>query len=243
MLLLLSFFFFFNDRLEQRDLRNYKTDFHQIFRNGRYVGVDVQSGIGFAIGQRMLPWPWQQILGAKSAEIGDTSPFLGLAFHNGWQDGKKDGRVNSAEVMSTSYKNLMNFGPLTPEITVIIWRVFMRQMREIGETRSILGTRIRQWMAGTTGRICAKFTRNMCLVLRWHGFECQGQKSKVKVTRKKKRAVHSQRPRGMDEMERAHCKYRHASSRCDDSIAADGCLRRDVCSGPGGLPLGSSMRF
>jgi len=76
-------FFFFNDRLEQRDLRNYKTDLHQIFRDGRYVGVDVQSGIGFRIGQGALPW--QPILGAKSAEIGDTPYFLELAFHNGWQ--------------------------------------------------------------------------------------------------------------------------------------------------------------
>ena len=39
-------------------------------------------------------------------------------------------------------KKLVNFGPLTPEITVIIWQPFMRQMRKIGETRSILGTRI-----------------------------------------------------------------------------------------------------
>jgi len=56
--------------LEQRDLGNYKTDLQQISRAGRHVGVDVQSGIGFATGQRMLPW--QPILGAKSAEIGDT---------------------------------------------------------------------------------------------------------------------------------------------------------------------------
>ena len=27
------------------------TDLHQIFRGGRYVGVDVQCSIGFAIGQ------------------------------------------------------------------------------------------------------------------------------------------------------------------------------------------------
>ena len=46
--------------------------------NGRHVGVDVQPGIG---------------LGAKSAEIGDTPSFLGLAFRNGWQDGNATGRV------------------------------------------------------------------------------------------------------------------------------------------------------
>ena len=68
--------------------------------------------------------PWQPILGAKSAEIGDTPSFLGvgLAFHNGWQDGKADGRVNSTEVLSTSCKNLVNFGRLTPEFTVMVWR-------------------------------------------------------------------------------------------------------------------------
>jgi len=46
----------FNDRLEQRDLGNYKADLHQSFRGGRHVGVDVQSGIGFPIGQETLPW-------------------------------------------------------------------------------------------------------------------------------------------------------------------------------------------
>jgi len=61
-------------------------------------GADVQSGIGFAIGQGALPW--QPISGEKSA-IGDMpSSFLGLAFHNERQDGKADGRVNSAEVLS-----------------------------------------------------------------------------------------------------------------------------------------------
>jgi len=55
------------------------------------VAVDVQFGIRFAIGQGTLPW--QLILGAKSAKIGDTPSFLGLAFHNGRQDGKADGRV------------------------------------------------------------------------------------------------------------------------------------------------------
>jgi len=37
-------------------------------------------------------------------EIGDTPSFLGLAFHNGWQDGKADGCANSAEVLSTAHK-------------------------------------------------------------------------------------------------------------------------------------------
>ena len=77
-------------------------------------------------------------------------------------------------------KNLVDFGPLTPEFTVMVWRPLMRQMREIVETRSILETRIRQWMTGTAERICAIFARKTCLVLRFDEFECQGQRSKVK---------------------------------------------------------------
>ena len=48
-------------------------------------------------------------------------------------DGSMEKRIdalNSAEVLSTSYKNLVNVGPLTPEFTVMVWP-FMRQMREI----------------------------------------------------------------------------------------------------------------
>jgi len=82
-----------------------------------------------------------------------TLSFLGFAFHNGWQDGKADGRVNSAEVLSTLCKNLVNFGPPTPEFTVMVWSLFVRQICEIAETRLILDTRIRQWMAGTAERI------------------------------------------------------------------------------------------
>jgi len=51
LLLLLNQHLLFNDRLEQRDLGNYKTGLHQIFRAGRHVRVDVQYGSGFAIGQ------------------------------------------------------------------------------------------------------------------------------------------------------------------------------------------------
>jgi len=50
----ISSFFLFSDRLEQRDLGNYKTDLRQIFRYGKHNGVDVQSGVGFRIGQGTL---------------------------------------------------------------------------------------------------------------------------------------------------------------------------------------------
>jgi len=58
------------------------------------------------------------------AEFGDTPCFLGLAFHNGWQDGKADGRINTPDVLSTSRKNVANFGLLTPELTTFIWQPF-----------------------------------------------------------------------------------------------------------------------
>jgi len=178
MLLLLSFFFFFNDLLEQRDLGNYTSIFIKFLRDSRHVHVDVQSGNRFSVSQGRLPW--QPILGAKSTEIGDTPSFLGLAFHKGWQYGKADERINS-----TSCRNLVNFAPLTLKITVInLATICAPNMGEI-ETRSILGTRIRQWIAGTAERICAKFTPKTCLVLRSDEFECQDQRSKVKITRDK----------------------------------------------------------
>jgi len=46
---------------------------------------------------------------------------------------------------------------------LLVWQPLMRQMDEIGETRSILGNRIPQRMAGTAERICAKFTQKTCL--------------------------------------------------------------------------------
>ena len=113
----------FNERLEQRDLRTYHTDLHQIFRVGKHVAVDFQPGICFAIAKGTLPW--QPTLAAKSAEIGDTRlSFIGLAFHNIWQDGKADGRINATDVLSTSHKNMVNFGTLTLEFMTLIWQPF-----------------------------------------------------------------------------------------------------------------------
>jgi len=116
-------------------------------------------------------------------EIGDAPSFLRLTFHHGWQDGKADGCVSSAEVLSTSYTNLVNFGRLTLEFTVMIWRPSVHQMREIVEMHSILETDIRQWMAGTAEGICAKFTQKTCLVLQSDEFECQGQRSGSRRTK------------------------------------------------------------
>jgi len=86
------------------------------------VAVDVQSDVRFTIAQGTLPW--QPISGAKSAKSAKRSSFLGLAFHNGWQDSKADGRVDTVDVLSTLHLNLVNFRPLTPEFTTLIWQPF-----------------------------------------------------------------------------------------------------------------------
>jgi len=62
---------------------------------------------------------------------------LGVAFDKGWQDGKAHGRLNTPDVFSRSHENLVNFDPLTPEFTVIIWQPFRRQMGEIGEAPTL----------------------------------------------------------------------------------------------------------
>ena len=94
-------------------------------------------------------------------------------------------------------------------------------------------------------RFCAKFTRNTCLVPRSNEYECQGrcacqgqycrypatkgEKSKVKVTKDKERAVHSHHPLpGSDGMVRSAAwrivtrslQTTSLSSRRDYSVAA-----------------------
>jgi len=45
------------------------------------------------------------ILGAKTAKSAKRLLFLGLPFHNGWQDGKADGRVDTLDIFSTLRTN------------------------------------------------------------------------------------------------------------------------------------------
>jgi len=97
-----------------------------------------------------------------------------------------DGRMGKRVVVLTAQRSCLHR-------VKICWNLVhqLRSLRwwfgdhSIVETHSILGTPSRQWMAGTAKRICAKFTRKTCLVLSSDEFECQGQTSKVKVTRDK----------------------------------------------------------
>jgi len=84
----------------------------------------------------------------ESAKIGipQYSPsFCALAFHTGREDRNADARVNTADDSSTCVKNLVNFGPVTPEfcrhicaghstrsaLTCIFWMNYIRQMAPI----------------------------------------------------------------------------------------------------------------
>jgi len=60
-------------------------------------------------------------------------------------------------------------------------------------------------ISGTAEQICAKFTGKTCLVPGTEEFECQSQRSKVKVTRDKNTLCTPITPGG-DGMERARCK-------------------------------------
>ena len=228
--------------MAQRDFENDKTDLHQIFRDGRYVGVDVQSGIGFSIGQATLAW--RSILGAKSAEIGDAPSFLGLALHNERQHGKAGGQVNSAEVLSTSCKNLVNFGPLTPESTMMVWRPLMRQMRDIVEMCSIILELAfdNGWQEPLNGFAPNSHGRRVWSFPRMNlNVKDKVQRSRSPGT-KNALCTHNA-PTVWTKWNAFVADDFHASSRHDSSIAAEGYLYRDVCTGPGGLPLGSAMHF
>ena len=70
-------------------------------------------------------------------------------------------------------------------------------------------------------------------------------RSKVKVNRDKKNALYTHNtPAVWTEWNALVAHNRRANSRRDHSIAAEGCLRRDACDGPGGLyPLGCATHF
>jgi len=61
-------------------------------------------------------------------------------------------------------------------------------------------------MFGTHEQMCAKLTEKTCLVPRSGEFECQDQRSKVKVTGTKKMRCVLPSPPGSDGMEHARCK-------------------------------------
>jgi len=120
-------------------------------------------------------------------------------------------------------------------------------MGEIGETRSILGTRIRQWMAGTAERICAKFTRKTRLVLRSDELERQRQTSKIKVTTDKTPCALTLPQYGRNGTASLQITSRKQQARRFDRwrgyVASLACVVSAACAWPGGLPLRFAMHF
>ena len=107
----------------------YSTDLHRIFRIGRNLGGHDQFddflfviAKGCCCGDRSV---------ARMGENWHTPPsFCAVAFHNGWEDRNADTRVITADDPSTSDKNLVTRGAVTPEFR----RSFAGEMRRAGCT-------------------------------------------------------------------------------------------------------------
>jgi len=70
--------------------------------------------------------------------------------------------------------------------------------------------------------MCAKFTGKTCLVPRSDEFECQGQSSKVKVTRDKTEIIAASSPMTMHCKACAVCAANDVQQRRDHSVSAEG---------------------
>jgi len=84
--------------------------------------------------------------------------------------GKRMGALTAQKSCLHRIKFFKNFGPLTPKFTVMVWRPFIRQMCEIIETRSILETRVREWMAVTAEQICTNSHGRRVWSFAWMSF-------------------------------------------------------------------------
>jgi len=90
--------------------------------NESFLAVDDRSGPIFSISQGTLPW--QPIL----CKNGKLPIFVALAFRNGMgyryghvTENKLNGRVNSRNDACILCENFLRFGPVTPELTGLIW--------------------------------------------------------------------------------------------------------------------------
>jgi len=74
-----------------------------------------QSHLLFTIAQGTLLWNWKQIFGANQHKWHTSHSYaLAFYFHNGWKNRNMDVRVTTADDPSTSDKNLVNFGAVSP---------------------------------------------------------------------------------------------------------------------------------
>ena len=58
---------------------------------------------------------WQPISGAKLAKSAYSPSFVAFAFQNGMEYRNSDFKRFNGDYLATSCKNLVNFGPVTPE--------------------------------------------------------------------------------------------------------------------------------
>ena len=80
--------------------------------------ADHRSNLLFSIAQGILSW--QSILGSKSAKLAYTPTFVALAFQNGSEYCNSNFIRFSGDDLVKMCKNLLNFGPVTPEFTRVI---------------------------------------------------------------------------------------------------------------------------
>jgi len=130
----------------------------------------------------------------------------------------------------------------------MVWRPFMCQLGEIGETRSILGTGIGQWMAGTAepgfasnshGRRVWSFARkNWNVKVKSRRLRSPGTKMRCALTTPPqygRNGTASLQITSRKQQARRFDRWRGVSS--------PACVVRAACGGPGGLPLGSATHF
>jgi len=96
--------------------RSARPIFANFTSNESFLAVDDRSGPLFSISQGTLPW--QPIL----CKNGKLPIFVALAFRNGMGYRYVNGCVNSGIDACMLCKNFVKFGPVTPELTRLIWK-------------------------------------------------------------------------------------------------------------------------
>ena len=72
--------------------------------------------------------------------------FIALSNQNGMEYRELNVRVNSADDVSISCKNFVNFGPVTPEKTGLICILFLRHGKKTGLTAEMMWLyRVKIW--------------------------------------------------------------------------------------------------
>jgi len=93
--------------------------------NESFLAVDDRSGPLFSISQGTLPW------NRFCAKMAKLPIFVALAFRNGMEYRYVNGRVNSGNDACILCQNFVKFGPVTPELTRLIWKRLLWQGQKI----------------------------------------------------------------------------------------------------------------